>query len=237
MKILLLLASLLSSCAYLPRPASVPLKTLSYGNAKGKELVVFLPGRWSLPGEFEKNSFVEIAASTWPDARIVVPDLHLGYYENQTAARRLHEDVIVPKMKDGVKTIRLVGISMGGMGSLVYDLEHPGIVSEIWLLSPFLGEDEAIEEIKSAGGLRKWDPGKISQEDFSRKLWTGLRAKWSSGTNRPVIRLGCGTEDRLAGSSRLFAREFLTEADQTWISGAHDWPTWKTLFGEMARKY
>jgi len=226
--LLVMLSALLPSCAYLPRATQVPVATSEKGVAESQELVVFLPGRWSTLREFEKEGFFEIAAEKWPSARLVAADLHLGYYKEQVMAKRLHEDIILPAKRSGVTKVRLVGISMGGMGAVVYALEHPGMVDEMILLSPFLGEDVVIQEIQAAGGLEKWKPGEIEPEDFSRKLWSGLETGWRG--ERPAIFLGCGTEDRLASASRLYAKEFLTKDQQLWISGGHDWEAWRELF-------
>lgn len=235
-RLLLLLLGILPSCAYLPRPTQAPVKTLFAGNPFGKELVVFLPGRWSLVDEFEREGLFRIAKEKWPDASIVAPDLHLGYYKSQKASQRLHEDVILPARESGVEKIRLVGVSMGGLGALIYDLKHPDEIDEIYLLAPFLGEEEAITEVEAAGSLQNWKPATISEKDFSRRLWVGLREKWLEKGNRPSIHLGCGTEDRLAPSSRLLAREFLSEDETTWITGGHDWTTWRKLFEKMTAK-
>ncbi len=225
-----MLSALLVSCAYLPREAKVPVPVLEQGVSESEELVVMLPGRYSSIGEFRREGFLDIAAERWPGARLVVADLHLGYYENQTMVERLHKDVILPMRRSGVKTIRLVGISMGGMGALIYEIEHPGIIDEIILLSPYLGEDYALDEIRAAGGLENWQPEAIAPGDFSRRLWVGLKSVWKDSGDMPDVFLGCGTEDRLAGASRLFAREFLGNSDQLWIPGAHDWETWRKLF-------
>lgn len=235
--LLLLLCAALPSCAYIPRPASIPVKTLSSGDPASKDLIVFLPGRWSLPKEFEREGLQNIAKAKWPEARFVIPDLHLGYYEENSMATRLHQDVILPARKVGVETVRFVGVSMGGLGSLIYDIEHPGEVDEIYLLAPFLGEEDVIAEITAAGSLEKWKPTELGEKDFSRKLWLKLREKRKGKDKLPTIHLGTGTEDRLARSSRLFASEFLSEKDQTWILGAHDWETWRELFEQMTAKY
>jgi len=214
----------------------MPVGQLSAGNGGGSELVVFLPGRWSRVAEFERERFFEIAAKRWPDARLVAPDLHLGYYQNQSVARRLHEDVILPARRSGVKTVRLVGISMGGLGALIYDVEYPHQVDEMILLSPFVGEEDALKEIEAAEGLENWHPGRIAQRDFSRKLWLKLRESWREMGNRPEVLLGCGQDDRLAASNRLFAKEFLKPGDQLWMAGGHDWPTWRPLFERLIEK-
>ncbi len=226
----LLFLAVLPSCIFLPRATPEPVQTLSAGNPKGGELVVFLPGRWSKIEEFQQESFFEIASKRWPNARLVAADLHLGYYKNRSMARLLHEDVIAPAKRSGVKSIKIVGISMGGLGALIYDTEYPQQIDEIILLSPFVGEEKVLLEIQAAGGLRKWRPAAVKDEDFSRKLWLGLRENWLEKGNQPRIILSCGTEDRLAESNRLFAKEFLKPAAQKWMTGDHDWPTWRALF-------
>ncbi len=231
-----ILLALLPSCGLLPRATTVPVKTLEHGDSGGSELVVLLPGRWSRVEEFEREGFFEIARKRWPDARLVAPDLHLGYYQDRIMARRLHEDVVIPARHSGVKTLRIVGISMGGLGALIYDLEYPKQVDELILLSPFLGEEVVLREIESAGGLKYWRPGPLAEEDFSRKLWLQLRTNWQQHGNRPLTHLGCGREDRLASSNSLFAREFLESGEQEWITGDHDWPTWRPLFESLLRK-
>lgn len=235
-RILALLTLLLPGCGLLPRATPVPVTSLESGKADGREMVVFLPGRWSQPEEFEREKFFQIASNRWPEARLVAPDLHLGYYRNRTIARRLHEDVILPARRSGVRTVRIVGISMGGLGALIYHAEYPGQVDELILLSPFLGEEEALQEIEAAGGLKNWQPGPLAENDFSRKLWLNLQENGLQQGRRPKVLLGCGSEDRLAASNRLFAREFLRPADQEWIPGGHDWPIWRPLFERLVTK-
>lgn len=227
---------ILPSCAWLPRKAPIPIERLVAGSKSGGELVIFLPGRWSRVAEFERECFFEIAAKRWPDARLVAPDLHLGYYRNMSVARRLHEDVILPARRSGVTEVRLVGISMGGLGALIYDVEYPNQVDELILLSPFVGEEMALKEIEAAGGLKNWQPGNIAQRDYTRKLWLKLRASWLENGARPKVVLGCGLDDRLAASNRLFEREFLGAGDGKWIAGGHDWPTWRLLFESSIEK-
>lgn len=229
-RLLAVLMAIVPSCGVLPRPARVPVPSLQAGKANATELVIFLPGRWSRVEEFAQEGFFEIARKRWPDARLTAPDLHLAYYKNQSVARRLQDDVILPARKSGVKTIRIVGISLGGLGALIHEIEYPGQVDELILLSPYLGEEDAIAEIEAAGGLNNWRPGRIAEDDFSRKLWLGLRSRWLDTGHPPRLLLGCGTEDKLAPASRLFAKEFLKPADQQWIRGTHDWPTWRPLF-------
>jgi pimeloyl-ACP methyl ester carboxylesterase len=225
----------LSSCGLLPRPAPEPVPTVTMGPEKARELVVFLPGRWSQVEEFEREGFFEIARERWPEARLVAADLHLGYYRNQSGARRIHEDIISPARRNGTETVRVVGISMGGLGGLIQDLQFPGDVDELYLLSPFVGEEEVVREIQAAGGVRNWNGSPEGPRDFSRRLWQGLKEKWIGENRQPATRLACGTGDRLAASNQRFAADFLDRRDTLWQAGDHDWPTWRRLFREMIR--
>ena len=235
MRLFPLLALVLSSCGLLPRSTPAPVRTVSAGPEAAKELTVLLPGRWSTVDEFEREGFFESAKERWPEGRVVAADLHLGYYKKREAARRIHEDIIVPARENGVTTVRVVGISMGGLGALIYDLEYPDDIDEMYLLSPFVGDEEVIDEIRAAGGLRNWEVEPKGERDFSRMLWCGLKSRWIQKNDRPEVRLACGTEDRLVESNRLFVREFLDSEDALWREGDHDWPTWRRLFREMIK--
>jgi pimeloyl-ACP methyl ester carboxylesterase len=232
-----LMASLLSSCLWIPQKPVTPVRTISdEPTAKPKQLVVMLPGRWSKPEEFQQEGLMEMARKHWPQARIVAPNLHLGYYMNRVIVDRLHEDVIQPAERDGVKEIIVVGVSMGGLGALIYDLEHPGKIDRMILLSPFVGDDEAIREVEAAGGVRSWKPGEIAEKDFSRKLWLGLKNEWLGQRKRPDIILACGDKDRLRASNERFSKDFLKSREVISLPGDHDWPTWRTAFAKALER-
>jgi hypothetical protein len=99
-----------------------------------------------------------------------------------------------------------------------------------------LGEEDALREIEASGDLRKWRPGPLAEKDFSRKLWLQLRENRLGKSDPTKVLLGCGTDDRLAVSNRLFAREFLKSGEQEWIPGGHDWPAWRPLFESLSKK-
>jgi pimeloyl-ACP methyl ester carboxylesterase len=201
-RLLSLLTLVLSSCGLLPRSTQAPVPTITGGSSTATELVVFLPGRWSTVDEFEREGFFKIAAARWPAARLVAADLHLGYYKSRSSAKRVHEDIIAPARKSGVKTVRVVGVSMGGLGALIHDLEYPGDIDEIYLLSPFVGEEDVIAEIGAAGGAGDEVAGAGASADGE----AGLRDGGPAGGIEPAVRGGFLEEGRgavAAGRSRL----------------------------------
>lgn len=233
---LLLLAaavlSVIAGCALFP-PTKDRLDLLELGGRCGDRpdtLLVFLPGRHDHPQDLVRNGMVRAVRERGMDADIVIPDLHFGYYLRRTAVDRLHEDVIGPAREKGYRHIRLVGISVGGFGALLYAQTHPGMVDEVFLIAPYLGESRIHHEIVRAGGVKDWDPGQWTPEDYERTLWAWLRGHGSAAN--PAISLGYGRSDSFAASNRLLAA-VLPGDRVTSAPGGHDWApwlqTWETL--------
>lgn len=223
-----------SGCVFGPPSTTMPLRVISdKPTEESNRLVVFLRGRSNPPEEFREAGLFTLARQRFPTATFVAPDLHLGYYYERSAATRLQEDVIGPARDAGAEHVTLVGISLGGLGALIYELEHPGEVDEIILLSPYLGEDEVWQEIVDQGGIAAWQPGPIAETDYSRHLWSELRARWSDGRRTVRVQLACGESDRFIRPNRLFAEAFLDPDNVVWLPGNHDWPTWSRGFARL----
>ncbi len=141
-----------------PRPATAPLRTVSYpGSGQPRTLVVLLPGRRDSPEDFGRQRFPEIAAQAGARVDMIAVDAHLAYYYDHTLVERLREDVIAPARRR-YDRIWLVGISIGGTGTLLYAGQHPEDVNGLVAFAPFLGDDKVIREVAAAGGVRGWRP-------------------------------------------------------------------------------
>lgn len=231
----LLLASLVallgSACPRL-RPAPVPLRTIEVKPASGgsRALVVLLPGRRDIPEDFVRAGFGELAAKAGSKARIVAVDAHLGYYVRRTILERLRQDVIAPAKAQGVETIWLAGVSLGGTGSILYSIEHPEDVSGMVILAPFLG-DKAMEQEISKAGIRGWTPPPepLDPADFQRRMWSWLKRYEKGSEGQIPVYLGWGTRDRFAGIDSLLA-EILPPERVFTTDGGHDWQAWRRLW-------
>ncbi|MDP9605195.1 alpha/beta hydrolase-fold protein [Variovorax sp. NFACC27] len=202
-------------------------------NEQSDTLLVFLPGAYLKPDEFEREGFIDAVRERHLAADALLVDADVSYYYEQTLSDRLHTEVIEPQRAKGYKSIWLVGISIGGFGALIHELARPGSVDGIVALAPYLGRRVLGAEIKKAGGLRAWQAptGPQPDEEPDRKLWPFfqqyLEAKPSK--NLPPLYLGFGLEDRFASNHKLLAdalppgRVFTTE-------GGHDWPQWRQLW-------
>ena len=225
---------LFSGCLSL-LPAPVPLRQLPVRSAQAapavpRTLVILLPGRGGTAEDYAKNDFAAPLARLAPNVEAVAVDASWGYYARRTLVDRLHDDVIAPARTRGVQRIWLVGISMGGLGALLYGAYGPGDVDGMLLLSPFLGDDAVLEEIEKAGGLDLWQ-AKMPRDpdDYQRNVWRWLKEELARDPSRMAICLGYPTEDSFARGQRLLA-ERLPPARVWTTPGTHTWGPWKDLW-------
>ena len=225
------LAALLSSCWWIPRDAVVPLRTIAHPGtaAPGGDLIVFLPGRGDRPEDFERRGLLAAARSAGVTADVLAVDAHLGYYQKRVIVERLWEDVVLPARARGYRRLWFVGISLGGLGSLLLSQHHPDAAAGIFALAPYLGEKGLAAEIESAGGLARWT-GAAGKDDF-RGLWGWLRG-YATGEERPRLWLAYGEADRYAYGHRLLGAALPRDEVQT-TAGGHDWTAWKRLWPEF----
>jgi pimeloyl-ACP methyl ester carboxylesterase len=225
------LAALLASCWWIPRPAVVPLRTVSHPGSgpAGGDLIVFLPGRGDQAEDFERRGFLGAARAAGLAADVIAVDAHLAYYQKRVIVDRLWEDVVVPARARGYQRLWFVGISLGGLGSLLLAQNHPEAAAGLLVLAPYLGEEEIAREIESAGGLARWS-GAPSKDDF-RGLWGWLRG-YATREARPPLWLAYGESDRYAYGHRLLGSAL--PRDRVLVAaGKHDWTAWNRLWAEF----
>jgi pimeloyl-ACP methyl ester carboxylesterase len=206
---LLLLVLPFTGC-YRPQPTTVPIRTLALapGAADARCLVVFLPGRGDRPEDYVRHGFPEALRRAGSRCAMTGVDSHLGYFYDRSIVTRLHEDVIAPARARG-QDVWLVGISLGGLGSLLYSRDHPADVKGLILLSPYLGE-EGGPEISS----------------FLKRFET-------PDPSLPPLWLGYGTSDRFAEPNGRLAALLPPGHVFTVARGHHTWRTWRKLWDQI----
>lgn len=213
-------------------PARVPLLVRHHPHLRGArsdELMVFLPGIADLMEDFEAYGFVKAVRRRGMPMDMTVVDAHFGYYYRRVVIDRLREDVILPARAAGYARIWLVGISLGGLGSLSYASRYPDDIAGMTLLAPYLGEASLLAEIASAGGLARWQPGARAADDYAGALWCWLQGYTRPDRALPELYLGFGEADKFASANRLLAHNLPPERVFT-LPGGHDWRTWQRLW-------
>ncbi len=229
-----LLAAFASGCAGL-FPAPSPMKSIDWKAEKpARCLIVFLPGRGDDAEYFETRGFVTELKRRKLAIDMVAADAWLGYYLRGTLAPRLHLDVVRPRLYRDYEEIWLVGMSMGGLGTLLYARQRPvGEITGVLALAPFLGDRDLLDEIAAQGGLTRWQaPPRsepLNERNYQKEIWRWLQAVTQGDEPGPLVYLGYGRADRLAFAGSLLAAE-LPEARVFVTDGGHDWGTWLSVW-------
>ena len=215
-----------------------PLATLTYESEplRNKGLIVFLQGMGGttscfIAGHkcFASEGFVEAVRARGLPYDMVAPGAHFGYYKDRTLEQRLRTDVILPAMTRGYERIWLVGVSMGGLGSILYMRQHPEDVDGVLTLGPFLGYDRIIDEIIDAGGVSRWQPGETdTNKDWQRGIWYWLKQRNRQPDAAPLF-LGYGTGDPYVRAHELLAADLPAERSIA-VSGGHSFATFKKIW-------
>jgi pimeloyl-ACP methyl ester carboxylesterase len=222
---------LLQACAPF-RAVQGPIPQVSDEQSCGvvaRHLIVLLPGLRDVPADFIAEGFVQAVRSRQLDADIVLLDAHVGYYNERQIVHRLHDEVIVPARAKGHESIWLVGISLGGLGTLLYSEAHPQTISGFYVMAPYLGDKALVNEI-GAAGLANWIPGKTQR--LGSQGWRLAQSYLSGATGLPMGHIGYGDHDRFAQANAIWASA-LPQSHRYVVPGGHDWRTWKALWSQF----
>ena len=230
----LLLAAILPlpGCIGMAPPTEIPIPGIASASARppAKSLVIMLPGGGDRAGTFVSEGFPDAGRRLGFDT--IAVDAHFGYYRKRSLLPRLHEDIVLPARDAGYENVWLLGISMGGFGSLLYAAEHPEQVDGVILLAPFLGDRSSIDEITAAGGLGKWTGTGSGLEEYEIAIWSWIRDATLGTAKTPLI-LGYGLSDSMADSYALLTA--VLEPSRVYTrEGGHKWTTWGPLWEQIA---
>jgi pimeloyl-ACP methyl ester carboxylesterase len=220
-----------SGCALLLPPVNPVVTVDDDFSGRAKCLVVFLPGIGDIATDFEDKGFVESLRDRGLSVDVISAQVTLAYYTQGTVVLRLGEDVFAPAKIKHYRQTWLIGLSMGGLGTLLYSHDHPREITGVLALAPYLGVHPLAAKIRDEGGLSKWKaPEKVlvTDEDTSvQELWRWLQALTSGRERGPRLYLGWGTEDVALGLSNEVLAAALPVRRRFPVSGGHAWVAWK----------
>jgi pimeloyl-ACP methyl ester carboxylesterase len=214
--------------------APVPLRSIEYraASAPAKCLFVLLPGMGDHAETFAQRGFIEALQARSLSLDIRATDATFGYYMKATFLERLAADVIEPAKARGYEEIWLAGPSMGGFGSLFYSRVHTTDIKGVLAIAPYLGDEDLIDEIAAAGGLKNWQAPmrveRLSLENYQREVWRWLQAATQGQEPAPLIFAGYGASDRLSRADSLLTAE-LPPSRVFLTTGEHEWPAWRRV--------
>lgn len=212
-------------------PAPLPSMVVAKAAAESPCTALLLPGTWDRPRDFVRHGFGDLALAHKAPVDLVAVDAHVGYYRKRSIVERLHADHVAPLRARGER-VWLVGVSLGGIGSLLYAAEHEEEIEGLILVAPFLGDEDVLAEIRTAGGPLAWRPTAIAGDDWQRRVWAFLQRWHGQSGPKPAIHVLYGREDDFAGGIRMLA-ELLPAENLREMPGGHDWKTWKSLWDDV----
>ncbi len=187
-----------------------------------------LPGAGIEAADFAKHGMTDVALHV--DVIAVQPELEL--YLDGSIALALHDKIIEPALARGYTWIWLLGISLGGMGALLYADAYPSQIEGLVLLAPFLGTKGTVAEMAKAGGLAAWSSANSAATEPEQRMLIWLQNHLAQKHAPPLLYLGYGNHDRFAQGHRMLAdllpahRVFTTES-------GHDWDAWAPLWRQI----
>jgi pimeloyl-ACP methyl ester carboxylesterase len=235
-----LIALPLSACVTGGNPrAPIPVVRVAAAEPT-RRVVVFLPGRGDRLETLVDHQVAERIQAAWPGTDVVLTGLTMPYYKDGHVVEKLHDEIIAPELARHPGGVWIAGISLGGMGALFYEHDHPGAIRGFVLFSPYLGDAGDWRDVDAAGGLAAWDPGapaSISQSTYRHELLRTLHAWAGDATRAQSVWIAYGTdEDFRATIERLTPS--LPASHVLALPGSHAWSLWDgaidALFARVA---
>jgi pimeloyl-ACP methyl ester carboxylesterase len=212
---LLPLLTLLTSCYYL-QSTSVPIKTIEYknqpdseDNKRNRQLMVLLPGIGDRASVFNKFGVIDAIHKQSQNTDVIAVEAHFKYYQARTIVERLREDTIKPAIAAGYKQIYLGGTSLGGFGSLLYLKQYPDEISKIFILAPYLGDEQDYRYLI--------ENGVAPQPLRDVNIWPWLTGLPEETKNKML-------------------EKYLSEKNVVSQDGKHNWITWAKLWPSLLEK-
>jgi hypothetical protein len=197
--------------------------------SRERALLVMLPGVGIAADDFAEHGLVASLHRRGLAVDVAAAQPALDLYLDGTVAAELHRAVVAPALAAGYARIWFLGISLGGMGALLYASANVAPVEGVMLLAPFLGTQGTVAEVAAAGGLAAWSPEASAATDAERQMLRWLKDFVTTPPAAPAIYLGYGRDDRFAHGHTLLADRLPRDRIVT-VAGGHDWETWATLW-------
>jgi pimeloyl-ACP methyl ester carboxylesterase len=190
-------------------------------------LLVMLPGADNHAADFFDHGLVDDIRQAGGRCDVLALETGIDRYLDGRIVEDMHP-VIAEAARDlGAHDIWLLGISLGGLGALLYARAHRPMVAGVLAMSPYIGNRGQVAEITRAGGLARWR--NTGHPTLETALLEWLRGYDGDPAVWPELWLAYATEDRYAQGHRLLA-DILPKDRVVTVTGGHDWPSWKRLW-------
>lgn len=221
---ILILFCLQTSCRILTPATEEPIPFDVYGDIESvKHIFIFLPGIKDRKESFLDENFIAIGKELIVSANevaYITVDAHFGYYKKKIITDRIFEDII-RQYPD--KKITLVGVSLGGFGSLALARRYPEKFEKVVLIAPYLGDKKYLQRVQQNDFKTREDDKPLTNE--LNLIWQFLLDK----KNSHKLYLGYGEGDSFAefyDYLSLYNSQLILIKKE----GGHNWRTWREIW-------
>jgi pimeloyl-ACP methyl ester carboxylesterase len=191
---------------------------------RGRSVLVMLPGAHMPAHEFVQAGFMQKLKDHDLPLDLMVVDIDLTQTDPVDARSQVLEQVLMP-VRAKYERLFVGGISLGGQAAVLHAAQGAVHIDGLCLLAPYPGSRLTMNAIDRAGGLDSWQPTTLQLSDPDCQVWQWLKMR----SRLTSLFMGYGREDRFFDGMQRQAAQLSLEAIHV-IPGAHDWPTWKTLW-------
>lgn len=194
---------------------------------KTDRLIIFFPGLYDTAEKFKDEAFFSLARKAGVTADMVSANVNIFHLAKEMMIERIEKDVFVQAKNSGYKNIWLVGVSLGGLNSLLFNIKHEKDICGVVTLAPYVANTPLIEDLRDAKEVKNWKPdsdeSKLALEKRLQFLWLWLKEK-SSKNKLNNLYLGYGKQDRYIDAIKLF-ENILDKNHVVSVEGGHTWVT------------
>jgi len=205
---------------------------------------------WVQFGEIDRQADAAILSGEIPPMILVMPDAKVTWYVNDADGKKRYEDFFIEEFIPHIdKTYRtrakkefrgITGLSMGGYGSFLYAIKHPGLFAASAPLSAaFYTEEKVISYDQE-----RWDNVEGLMYGKNLKGQDRITDHWKTNNPFEILKtadkeklktvkywIDCGDDDFLyEGNSKMHIvlRDMEIPHEFRIRDGAHNWTYWRT---------
>jgi enterochelin esterase-like enzyme len=205
---------------------------------------------WFQYGEINMKADKAIAKGLIPPVIIVMPDAGLNWYINNYDGSVAYEDYFfeefIPEVESRYRIRQekrfrgIAGLSMGGFGSLVYSLKHPGMFAACAAFSAAITPPADAPKLDQHRWDRAFGPvygegleGKerVTDHFLANNPFQLVREGEKEKLNSVRYYIDCGDDDHLSNANNIFHNVLLDEVvkhEYRVRDGGHSWSYWRS---------
>ena len=165
-------------------------------------------------------------------ADLVAASVHVAHFLKGKVTERIDKDIFQLIDKEQYKNIWVVGLSLGGLNSLLvlkkYDKKLCGAIT----LAPYLLNKKLTDEFEKEDNSKGWMPSLGAYNDITEERIENVLVWLRTKADRSKIYIGYGDKD-VYGSGQEKLASLLINKNSIVVKGKHNWETGKRIWKQQ----